>query len=309
MSSRFGSGLRILLLALLVIPAFAQPPEFDAVSVKSVNLAFHPAFGNRGGPGTNDPGRVHMCCPGMYSLLMTAYDIEIDRLFGPDWIMENMGPNLYEIDATMPPSTTKAQYQLMMQQFLKERFHVSVHHETRNYPAYELVVAEGGPKVKESKPDLDAEPSTGLPKRGSNGMFILPPGPQMFTSLGWGVITVQVQQKPVRDLVTVMGRMINQSLGENPNDYHSPKARVVDKTGLTGTYDFTLHFSCELCQFAAVNGSSRPPADPLPADSPGGEPSIFTALQKQLGFRLNKSKEVPLDVIVVDRVDKIPTEN
>jgi uncharacterized protein (TIGR03435 family) len=105
-----------------------------------------------------------------------------------------------------------------------------------------------------------------------------------------------------------MGRMINQSLGEDPNDYASPKARVIDQTGLTGTYDFTLHFSCELCQFTATNGT-MPPAVPQPADSAGGEPSIFVAVQKQLGLKLVKIKEVPLDVIVVDHADKTPTAN
>lgn len=139
-------------------------------------------------------------------------------------------------------------------------------------------------------------------------MFILPPGPQMFTSLGWGAIIVQAQQKPISDFVKTMGRMINQSLGEDPNDYASPKARVIDRTGLTGTYDFTLHFSCELCQFAATNGSMAPPPPP-PADSPGGEPSIFVALQKQLGLKLVKLKEIPLDIVVVDHVDKTPTAN
>lgn len=289
--------------------AFGQQPAFDAISVKVVKLADHPAFENRGGPGTNDPGRVHLCCPGMYYLIMTAYDIEIDRLFGPDWIMENLGPDMYEVNATMPPTTTKVQYQLVMQRFLKERFHLAVHHETRSYPGYELVVAEGGPKLKESKPDLEAAPVKQLPKRLKNGNFILPPGPQMYTSLEWGAIVVQAQQKPLGDFVKVMGRMINQSLGENPNDYHSPKARVIDKTGLTGTYDWTLRFSCELCQFASVNGSSLPPPNPLPADTPGGEPSIFTALQKQMGLKLNKVKSIPLDVIVVDQVEKVPTEN
>jgi uncharacterized protein (TIGR03435 family) len=267
-----------------------QQPTFDAVSIKVVKLANHPVFGNTGGPGTNDPGRIHLCCVGMFSLLMRAYDVELDQIVGPSWIMENMGPNLYQVDATMPPGTTKARYQLMMQQLLRERFHLEIHRETRNFPGYELVLAEGGPKLKESRPDPDAPPD-------------------MITSLGWGVIIVQAHQKPIADLVKVMGRMINQSLGENPNDFASPKARVLDRTGLTGTYDFTLRFSCELCQFATTNGAVAPPPTPLPADTPGGEPGIFAALQKQLGLKLNKVKALPLDMIVVDHVEKTPTAN
>ncbi len=222
--------------------------------------------------------------------------------------MENMGPNLYQVDAAMPADTTKARYQLMMQQLLEERFHLKIHREKRSFPGYELAIAEGGPKLKESKPDPNAPPDP-PEKRDAAGMLLLQPGPQMLTTYGWGAITVRMQQKPLGDLVKVLGRMINQSLGENPNDFLSPKARVIDRTGLTGTCDFTLRFSCELCQFAATNGAMPLPAAPRAAVSRGGEPGIFAALQKQLGLKLNKVKDVPLDVIVVDRVDKIPTAN
>ena len=125
-----------------------QPASFGVASVKPVNLASHPVFGNRGGPGTPDPGRIHLCCVGMFSLLMRAYDVEIDQIIGPSWIMENMGPNLYQIDATMSPGTTKAQFQLMMQNLLVERFQLAVHRETRNFPGYELVVGQRRTEVE-----------------------------------------------------------------------------------------------------------------------------------------------------------------
>lgn len=232
---------------LMAVTILAQQRTFDAASVRVVSLASHPVFGNRGGPGTSDPGRIHLCCVGMFSLVMRAYGVELDQISGPSWIMDNVGPGLYEIDATMPVNTTKAEFQLMMENLLEKRFHLQAHREKRTYPGYALVVTDGGPKLKASKPDPDSLVSNSpqLPKRNSDGLFILPPGPQMFTSLGWGVVVVQAQQKPIADLVKAMGRMINQSLGENPNDYASPKARVIDRTGLTGTYDFTLHFSCD----------------------------------------------------------------
>ena len=111
----------------------AQAPTFDAVSVKVVQLASHPVFGNSGGLGTSDPGRIHLCCVGMFSLLMRAYDVEIDQIIGPAWIMENMRPNLYQIDATMPGNTTKVQFQLMMRKLLEERFHLQLHLEKRSF--------------------------------------------------------------------------------------------------------------------------------------------------------------------------------
>jgi uncharacterized protein (TIGR03435 family) len=283
--------------------------SFDIASVKVVGLASHPVFGNRGGPGTNDPSRIHLCCVGMFSLLMRAYGVEFDQIIGPHWIMDNMGPNLYQIDATMPAETTRAQFQLMMQSLLQERFHVKVHSEKRNFPGYELVVAEGGPKLKESKSNssVDAADTSQIPVRSADGALALPPGPQMFTSLGRGMIIVQGQEKPISDLVNGLGRLISQSLGEDPNDFASRKPRVLDKTGLTGKYDFTLRFSCDGCQFAMANGASVAPTEA--SGSSSGLPNIFTALQKELGLRLVKVKDIPLDVIIVDQVDKAPTAN
>jgi len=299
----------------LAASCLAQQPTFDAASVKAVNLASHPTFGNSGGPGTTNPGRIHLCCVGMFSLAMRAYDVAIDQIGGPAWIMDNMGPNLYQLDATMPADTTKAQFQIMMQRLLADRFHLTVHHETRNSPGYDLVVAKDGPKLKESAPRPDAvvPGAPQNPKRGADGTSILPPGPQMVTSLGRGMVWVQAQEKPISDLLKGMGSLIAQSLGADPTDFAPRKARVTDKTGLTGKYDFTLEFSCQGCRGLGANlpipagggAGDSPTADP----GGSGLPNIFTALEKQLGLRLEKTRDVPLDVIVVDRVDKVPTAN
>jgi uncharacterized protein (TIGR03435 family) len=247
----------------------------------------------------------------MYSLVMRAYDVQVDQISGPSWIMDNMGPNLYQVDATMPAGTTKAQFQLMMQSMLADRFHLTVHRETRNFPGYDLVVAKDGPKLKLSKSDPNANipDSPQHPKSGTDGTFILPPGPQMLTSLGRGMVRVQAQEKSIGDLVRGMGSMIAQSLGADPTDFASRKARVIDKTGLTGTYDFTLEFSCEGCRGLGSN-LPLPGSDSTSASEPAsGLPTIFAALEKQLGLRLEKTPGIALDVIVVDRVDKVPTEN
>lgn len=293
--------MRIVILGCLMAAlGLAQRPSFEAASVKAVNLATHPTFGNSGGPGTTDPGRIHLCCVGMFSLLMRAYGVQIDQIGGPSWIMDNMGPNLYQIDATMPPGTTKEQFQLMMQNLLAVRFHLTVHQETRDFPGYDLVVAKDGPKLKAAAPDPNAVHAGALP-----------PGPQMLTSLGRGMVRVQVQQKPLADLIKGMGSLIAQSMGADPTDFASRKPRVRDKTGLTGTYDFTLEFACEGCRGLGANlplgGGGA--ADVPPADAGAWLPNIFVAIEKQLGLKLEKTRDIPLDVIVVDHVDKVPTEN
>jgi len=288
---------------------WGQPGAFDAASVKVVKLASHPVFSNSGGPGTSDPGRIHLCCIGMFSLLMRAYDVDVDQMIGPSWMMDNMGPNLYQIDATMPADTTKAQLQLMMRNLLLERFHLKAHREKRNFPGYELIVAAEGPKLKESRPNPDilVSDTSQMPKRRADGALVLPPGPQMFTSLGRGMVIVQAQEKAISDLVKGIGRLIAQSLGEDPNDFASRKPRVLDKTGLMGKYDFTLRFACDRCQSGAANGAFAAP--PGPPDSSGGLPNLFVALQQQLGLKLVKVKDISLDVIVVDHVEKTPTAN
>jgi uncharacterized protein (TIGR03435 family) len=269
---------------------FAQPATFDAASVKTVSLASHPVFGNSGGPGSGDPGRIHLCCVGMFSLLMRAYDVQIDQISGPSWIMDNMGPTLYQVDATMPPETTKAQFQLMMRGLLVERFHLEVHRETRNFPGYDLIVARDGPKLKESIPGTESH---------------------MTTSLGHGMIRVQARAKPLADLVKGMGSLIAQSLGADPTDFASRKPRVTDKTGLTGEYDFVLEFACDGCRGLGANlpmlGERGDAAAAEPSES--GLPTVFTALEKQLGLRLEKTRDIPLDVIVVDHVERIPAQN
>lgn len=214
----------------------------------------------------------------------------------------------------MRPGTTKAQFQSMMQNLLAQRFHLEAHRQTRNFPGYELVIAKGGPKFKESADQAQAEipGAPEAPKRGADGRIVLPPGPQMLTSLGGGMVRVQVQQKPIADLVKGMGRLIADSMGESPGDFASPKPRVIDKTDLTSVYDFTLEFACEGCAslsgIVSVNGGAPAPA--APADTSGATlPNIFGALEKQLGLRLERTKNIPLDVIVIDHADKIPTAN
>ena len=79
----------------------------------------------------------------------------------------------------MPPETTAARFQLMMQNLLLERFHLEMHREKRNFPGYELVVAEGGPKLRETKAAGEASPpeTAQMPPRRADGTLVLPPGP------------------------------------------------------------------------------------------------------------------------------------
>jgi uncharacterized protein (TIGR03435 family) len=93
------------------------------------------------------------------------------------------------------------------------------------------------------------------------------------------------------DFVRELRMMVSLSTGANMN------ARILDKTGLTGRYEFKLEFAI------------APPASADSAADPGDGPSLFSALDKQLGLRLVKGQKIDLDLLVVDSLDKVPTAN
>jgi uncharacterized protein (TIGR03435 family) len=305
----------------MAAPSVAQQPSFDAASVKLADPAVRPS--STGGPGTIDPGRIRFRRIPMLVLLTQAFGVRNDQISAPAWARNVMDGPFYEIEATMPPGTTKEQFQSMLQNLLAERFHLVFHHETRNFPGYELVVAKGGPKLKEVIPDpqANAAAATQHPTFGKDGSIVLPPGPQTWQSASSGGQRVQYQERSMAELAVGLGAYVSQERGADfMADATLPRARVVDKTGLTGKYDFTLEFSCLGCRGAPIPANlpvlaaarAQAEASPTPAASEpegGGLPGIFVAIEKQLGLKLEKVKDVPVDVIVIDRVDKVPIEN
>jgi uncharacterized protein (TIGR03435 family) len=261
---------------------------FETASVKRIEPGTQPTFAHSGGPGTKDPGRIHYCCDAMLNLLTRAFDVQGDRVVGPSWIADFGGPNHYLIDATIPAGATKAEFLTMLQNLLAERFQLKVHHETRNFPGYELVVAKGGPK-------LDRQPKLRKPEELAG--VELPSGARIISGEGIGRMWIQSQQKGMADLASTLGATITQALGADPVDFSIPKARVVDRTGLTGVYDYRIEFACEGCRRTASD-----------ANDPSGLPTVFQAVES-LGLKLEKVKDIPLDVIVVDRLEKVPTGN
>lgn len=161
----------------------------------------------------------------------------------------------------------------MMRSLLEERFKLAVHHVTKDFPVYELVVAKNGPKLKESVETAPAQAKEGFPT--------LPAGrPGMAINFGDGRARLAAHQEPL----SVLANMLRGRAGR----------QVLDKSGLTGTYDFTLEFSLrELTGLA-------------PDDEP--VPSLFDALPQQLGLKL-EDRKAPFDVVVIDHCEKVPTDN
>jgi uncharacterized protein (TIGR03435 family) len=303
----------------------ADGPTFDAASVKLAGPDVRPPNTMTGGPGTNDPGRFRAPRIEMLSLLTRAFDVSMDQIVGPAWTRDFMSGNYYTIDATIPPGATKKQFHQMLQNLLVERFHLVFHHETRNFPGYELVVDKGGPKFKEVTPTPNVDPNA-IPDmrtmlngpRGADGFPNLPPGPQTMSQAGrGGQQRTKYQERSMAEFVSNLGFLIGNSQGKAVMDGY-PQPRVVDKTGLTGKYTFVLEFYIAGAANSVVGlaalvlrgaDSAAAQSPPVASEPDGGLPNIFTALQKQLGLRLDKVAAVPLDTVVVDSVDKVPTAN
>lgn len=286
---------------LLALPALTQEreliPTFDAASIKIV--AEDGRGFMRGGPGTSDPGRVVWAGAEMRDLLTRAWGIDYDRLVGPDWIHR---PTLYRLEATMPSDTTMARFQAMLQNLLIERFNLKVHHETRRYPGYKLVVAPGGPKLKPSVSHASPPPLSVGPVD-SQGCPIIRNGRHSFAAQARsGAVCITYEDVSMTDFsqdFNLLGsaRLPDGSIGH-----------IVDETGLSEHYDFKLRFD--------NSTNTRPPVigprvgEAVTRDEVGsGLPGVFSALEKQLGLRLQKAAAIPMDTIVVDAGNPVPTEN
>jgi uncharacterized protein (TIGR03435 family) len=219
--------------------------------------------------------------------------VSLDQIVGPAWLRDYQSTPRYTLIATMPSDTTKERFELMLQNLLIERFHLVFHHETRKFPGYDLLVDEGGPKFKEvtQAQDTDTEPDVrGMnAPRGADGFPGLPGSRVMGQGNGSGGQKIKYQERTMAQFVSNLGFLIGNSQGKGFSEGF-PQPRVADKTGLAGIYTFILEY----------RGAAQPDAD---------LPNIFAAIRKQLRLRLDKAADVPVDVIVVESVDKLPTEN
>jgi uncharacterized protein (TIGR03435 family) len=250
----------------------------------------------KGGPGSSDLERISYSRVAMGLIIEVAFGVRGNEIVGPDWLFlpNTMSGPAYDIEAKVPPGTTKEQANEMMRNLLKARFHLAVHFEKRNLDGYELLVAKGGPKLTPAAPAEGPAPvnpdvvfgGPDLP-RDKDGFPVLPPGYPKFRGLGAnGHMLVTARAMPLSSLQDILSVFLYL--------LHAP--HLVDKTGLTGTYDFKLDY---------VQG---PPQLGPGDDQSASAPDVFTALEKQLGLTLKQAK-VPVDVLVIDHIEKAPTEN
>ena len=254
------------------------PPNPKPIKFEVASIRLHKPGTMSYGPGFTDDG-VSLHGVGAYSLVYSFFDAH--RMEGlPDW-----GRDAYDIQAKVADEDVAAWKQLSYKQkglavqaLVEDRFKMKWHRETRQTPGYAMVVAKGGPKFKEATPG-DQYP---------HGFKSLNDAPLL------GILYETARGVYSAQAVTMA--QLADSL-----QMHAGKP-VMDKTGLTGKYDFTFKDEAQ-------------PAPPSPASAAGdavaSEPavaSIFTVLQEQLGLKLEPGATVPVEYVVVDHIER-PTEN
>ena len=306
--------------------AAGDSPTFEVASVKPAEPQTTGMIRVRmsGGPGSADPGQLMYSNVSLKNVLTTAYAVKGYQINGPKWLDSER----FDIVAKIPKGATKEQFQLMLQNLLAERFKLTLHHETKELPVYALVVGKGGPKMKESVEDDATAP--GAAGTGGPSAAAPPPPPPPPGSDGAGPIRLKVGADGMPQLPANTGKNNMMMMMTNGRmrlvASHRPVAAltemlanqlgrpVVDATELKANYDFNLDFAPE--GMSGPMGIMPPPppdggpggGGPMVSASDPGGPSIFTALQEQLGLKLEQRK-APVDMLVIDRLEKVPTEN
>jgi len=246
----------------------------------------------QGGPGTADPELARFRYGSPKELILFAYGLSYDpvtassdpKVSGPSWISN---AERYEITAKLPPNTARPQFLVMVRNLLRERLNLNLHTEVRTLSGYELSVAPGGSKLVDASrgPASLPPPPAGFPRLPAQMQDQVTAGnsPIMVSRRAAGRVYTIARQQSIADIIQAMALRLNTHPG-----------LILDRTGLSGKYDFALE--------AAATGLSG--LFPGPQPEPDG-PSLFEALEKQLGLKLEK-KRIPFDVLVVDSLDRTP---
>jgi len=299
------SGLRLHAQSQAAIFGKPSGPKFQVASIQSVpdlqNL-LRPGPGPRPHAGIKlDAAGVDIAYWSIAQLILRAYGLHPNQLSGPDW-MDSLRFNIF---AKFPVGATQDQLPEMLQWLLVERFGLVAHGETKNLPAFALLVGNDGPKMKPAAPDADApaEPAAknvGVASRRNNVGLTLdsiwgmgpngPLGVTTVTTTGGGGLHLEIAKMPMDVLALVLGAYLG--------------GPVIDKTGLEGKYQVIMDFSL----VDTLGAAGHTPGEDAPGvASEPLNPSLFSAVQR-LGLRLER-RTAPITLLIVDHVEQVPKGN
>jgi uncharacterized protein (TIGR03435 family) len=256
----------------------AQTPDIDKLQFEVASVKPNKTGATSSSLGLQPGGRIVATNVALRLLIRNLYNVQADQIVGaPDWIESERFDIEARADREYPPQADAPAPELlaMMRNLLADRFRLVVHRETREMPVYALVTARDdkslGPQIRRVDVDCAAEAARAMAaRRGGAPPTSEKPGAMppcgMRMRPGNVITRATTLQQLTRNLSQFVGRA------------------VVDRTGLVGVFDIDLEWSPE--QTADASG-----------------PSIFTAVQEQLGLKLD-AQRVPVDVLVIDRVER-----
>ena len=273
--------------AALAVAQTPPRPHFDVAAIK-----LHITGGNLVRVRPQPGGRLIVENAPLRSLIETAYGIQDYQLSdGPRWLLSDRYDIQAKAEGIVPAKQTAGP---MLQALLEDRFRLKVHREIRQLPVYELAISRRGAKLPRARPGgcLTYNPDLPLPPMPAPGQR----APVFCGFRGFGF------DGPNRTLemagVTMAELAASLSAGEL-------RTRIIDKTGLAGTFDVHLKWIADPVSATAVHAQVVPGPPPPPVDTNG--PSLLSAIQEQLGLKLEPAKG-PVDVLVIDHLES-PSAN
>jgi uncharacterized protein (TIGR03435 family) len=260
----------VLLPFALLTGVFCQ--SFEVASVKPSTSTGGRVTMNR------DPERISYTNIMLRRVLLAAYDVKNYQLLGPEWL----DTARFDITARIPEGATEEQFQAMLRDLLVTRFKMTIHRESKELPIYALLIAKNGaklnkitPKPQEAAPAGDEQLAAMQKDEGKDGFPVLTlPTAALVIETRNGKARITAREAPLAKLADLLSGQLGRP--------------VFDLTGLAGNFSFVLYFT--------------------PESGDSSEPFLFAALQRQLGLKL-EARKGPVELLVVDHAERIPTAN
>ena len=276
-----------LLLSLSAVAQAQTGPRFEVTSVKPI---LEQPAGSGGGVQISQ-GYARFSNVSLKDFVGFAFGMRMQQIVAPEWL----GAVRFEIVGTLPDTFKPADMPAMLQGLLEDRFKMRAHREKREFAVYGLEVAAGGIKMsQQEEPTLTAGPFTVTANTSGGGTAIdLGNGATLLI----GNNRIEARKVTMLQLTETLSRFVDR--------------QVLDMTALPGRYDVTIEltpedFRAAMLRSAVAGGSTLPPqAFQLLENS---SLSAIPDALKSLGLLL-QPRRAPLDVVVIDSVDKTPTEN
>lgn len=275
--------------------ASAARPAFEVASIKpsapagirQIRVGLH-----------MDGSQVSGASLSVQNLIRIAFRVKNYQISGPDW----MASERFDISAKLPAGASEREVPEMLQTMLEDRFQMKMHRESKELPVYGLVMGKGGVKMQESPEDSGQQKQS---DQGRSGVNVAASGQAGGVTINYGngaYFTFADDRLEGHKLSVAAMADVLTRFTDRP---------VVNMTDLQGNYDFVLELSHEdframMIRSAIAAGVQLSPRAMQLADAASGD-SLFAAVEK-LGLKL-EARKAPVEVLVIDHIEKTPTEN